>query len=162
MIFAAWVLLIGLLTLLFSRWLELQHNPNRNLMVTAGGTGDTQLILQRNRMGHYVAPGRINGVPITFLLDTGATYIAIPENVADKIGLQRGFPTTSMTASGVVRSWMTELQTVQLGPLAMSGVKATIIPKMPGSDVLLGMSFLRHLELIQKGDQMILKLPEGQ
>ncbi len=160
MVYLAWVLLILLLTLLFSRWLDHQHNPNQHLLVVSGVNGDGSLTLQRNSMGHYVAPGLINGVPVVFLLDTGATHVALPEFIAKKIGLERGILTTSMTANGLVKSWMTELDNVQLGPLSMSGVRAAIIPAMPGSEVLLGMSFLKHLELLQKGDQLILKAPE--
>jgi aspartyl protease family protein len=160
MVYAAWILLIGLLTFLFSRWLDLQNNPNRHLLVSSDSTGETQLTLNRNRMGHYVAPGRINGVPVVFLLDTGATNVAVPDDLANRIGLERGLPITSMTANGLVRSWLTELRSVELGPLEMSGVKASILPNMPGSEVLLGMSFLRHLELIQRDGQLILKLPQ--
>ncbi|MEN8178473.1 MAG: retropepsin-like aspartic protease [Pseudomonadota bacterium] len=160
MVYAAWALLMLLLTFLFSHWLDHQHNPNRNLLVTSGVNESAALTLQRNKMGHYVAPGLINGVPVVFLLDTGATHVALPEDLATKIGLKRGVSASSMTANGLVRSWMTELDTVQLGPLLMSGVKAAIMPSMPGSDVLLGMSFLKHLELIQKGDQLILKAPD--
>lgn len=159
MAYAAWLLLVLLLTFLFSRWLDQQRNPNRHLMVTSGVNGGAEITLQRNRMGHYVAPGLINGIPVVFLLDTGATHVALPEMVADKIGLEHGVVTTSMTANGLVRGWMTELDSVQLGPLMMSGVRAAIMPSMPGSEVLLGMNFLKHLELIQKDDQLILKAP---
>jgi len=162
MVYAAWVLLVGLLTLLFSRWLDFQHNPNRHLSITANAVGETQLTLRRNRMGHYVAPGRIDGVPVVFLLDTGATHVAIPQDIAQKIGLERGLPMTSMTANGMTTSWMTELRSIELGPFEMSGVKAAIMPNMPGKEVLLGMSFLRHLELNQKGGQLILRPPDGQ
>lgn len=159
MVYATWLLLVLLLTFLFSRWLEHQRNPNRHLMVAASANGSAAITLQRNRMGHYVAPGLVNGIPVVFLLDTGATHVALPEVLADKMGLERGVVTTSVTANGLVRGWMTELDSVQLGPLLMSEVRAAILPSMPGSEVLLGMSFLKHVELIQKGDQLTLKTP---
>ncbi len=148
-----------LLTFLFSRWLDFQRNPNRHLIVASSVNGEVAISLQRNRMGQYVAPGLINGMPVVFLLDTGATHVALPEIVAGKIGLEPGVATTSMTANGVVRGWMTELDSVQLGPFLMPSVRATILPSMSGSEVLLGMNFLKHLELTQKGDQLVLKAP---
>ena len=160
MVFTTWVMVLMLLTILFTRWLDHQHNPNRNLLIRSTDDGDAALSLRRNRMGHYVAPGRINGIPVVFLLDTGATHVAVPDQLAKKIGLKRGMASSSITANGLVRSWMTELDSVQLGPLSMSRVKATIMPSMPGSEVLLGMSFLQHLEMMQTGDQLILKAPE--
>ena len=159
MVYVTWVSLLLLLTFLFSQWLDQQHNPNSHLMVLSNADGEESLTLQRNRMGHYVAPGYINRVPVVFLLDTGATHVAIPEKIAKKIGLNGGISTTSMTANGLVKSWLTELESVQLGPLSMSGVRAVIMPTMPGSEVLLGMSFLKHLVLIQEGNQLILKAP---
>jgi aspartyl protease family protein len=161
MIFLAWVAFLLLLTLLFSGLLERQNNPNQRLMVAESDDGHAALVLKRNRRGHYVAPGVIDGVPVVFLLDTGATYVAIPEVIADEVGAKRGVMATSLTANGVVKSWMTELENVRLGPFSMSGVKAAIMPTMPGSEVLLGMSFLQHLEIIQKGNELILQLPGG-
>lgn len=160
MIFFTWVLLLILLTFLFSRWLDHQNNPNRQLLVASSNDGNAELRLKRNRMGHYVAPGLIDDVPVVFLLDTGATNVAIPKDIADKAGLTPGPMASSMTANGVVRSWLTVVGRVQLGPFSMLDVRATILPTMPGSEVLLGMSFLKHLEIMQKGDELILRLPD--
>lgn len=159
MVMAAWILLLLLLTYLFSQWLDHQRNPNRHLMEYVYDDGDAELTLFRNRMGHYVAPGEINGTAVVFLLDTGATHVALPEKLAIEIGLKRGLSVASMTANGLVKSWMTELDSVRLGPFSMVGVKATIMPSMNGPEVLLGMNFLKHLELLQKGDQLVLRMP---
>ena len=159
MIYATWVLLIIMLTFLFSRWLEQQQNPNRHLLESASSEDDAELTLLRNRMGHYVAPGYINGAPVVFLLDTGATHVALSEELANELGLIRGHVATSMTANGLVQGWMTELDRVQLGPFSMSGIRATIMPSMQGSEVLLGMNFLKHLEMMQKGGKLILRMP---
>lgn len=156
MILGAWMLLILLLTLLFSQWLEKQNNPNRALKVTTHEGGGVAVVLKRNRAGHYVAPGRINGVEVTFLLDTGATYVAVSSTLADKAGLRRGMPVQSRTANGVVRSWLTQIEQLQLGPIEMQDVKATILPSMPDDEVLLGMSFLKHLSLRQQGGELVI------
>jgi aspartyl protease family protein len=156
MILGAWLLLILLLTLLFSQWLEKQKNPNRALNVTASENGKVAVVLKRNRAGHYVAPGFINGIAVIFLVDTGATYVAVSSSLADKAGLQRGMPAQSRTASGVVRSWLTEIDQLQLGPIEMRDVRATILPSMPDDEVLLGMSFLKHLTLKQQDGELVI------
>lgn len=156
MILGAWSLLLLLLTLLFSQWLDKQSNPNRVLNVSKDEGGEVALVLKRNRAGHYVAPGRINGVAATFLLDTGATYVAVSSGLAERAGLRRGMPAQSRTANGVVRSWLTSIDQLQLGPFEMRDVKATILPSMPDDEVLLGMSFLKHLTLKQQGGELVI------
>jgi aspartyl protease family protein len=160
MIIAAWLLLLALLTLLFSQWIEHQNNPNRQLMVTSGPQGVSTVVLKRNRAGHYIAPGKINGIAVTYLLDTGATLVAVSSELAEQAGLRPGMPSQSRTANGVVRSWLTEIEELQLGPITMRNVKASILPGMPEHEVLLGMSFLKHLKLQQQGDELQISIPE--
>lgn len=159
MVFAAWLLLLGLLTLLFSRWLTHQENPNSRLMTVVNPAGERELVLKRNRAGHYMSPGELNGVAVTFLLDTGATYVAVPLGVAKEAGLPHGVEAESVTASGITRSRVTEIDEVKLGPIVMHDVRASIIPSMPGDEVLLGMSFLKHLRLEQQGDVLRVRVP---
>jgi aspartyl protease family protein len=161
MVLLTWLGLLVLLTLLFSRWLDEQRNPNRDLSVDRQNGGSGEVVLKRNRLGHYVAPGLINDVPVVFLIDTGATHVAVSEALANRIGLKKEARTTSMTANGVVESWLTRLSEVRLGVLSLRNVRATIIPTMSEKEVLLGMSFLKHLELVQRGEQMILRAPGG-
>jgi len=160
MIVIAWLVFLALLTMLFSTWLERQSNPNRELRVTADSSREPSLMLQRNRAGHYLAPGEIDGVQVTFLIDTGATRVAMPEALAQRIGLSGQLLAQSQTASGVVDSWLTTIDTLRLGPLEMHDVPAVIIPDMPGNEVLLGMSFLKHLKLEQQGDRLKIGLPD--
>lgn len=154
MITVAWLLLLGLLTVLFSGYLEHQQDPNAGIN---NGTGN-QVVLQMNRAGHYVAPGWINGRPVKFLLDTGATDVAVPESLARQLQLPRGAPTLSQTANGVVRSYRTSLDSVRLGGIELSNIRATVFPGMPSGEVLLGMSFLKHLELTQREKTLVLSL----
>jgi aspartyl protease family protein len=160
MIVGAWILFLVLLTLLFSKWLQTQSSPNRSLNVVTDVAGNASVILKPNRRGHYLAPGKINGIEVTFLLDTGATRVAVPAKVAEKAGLGRGIRSQSMTASGVVESWLTRIDRLRLGPFEMDGVQAVIIPDMPGDEVLLGMSFLKHLKLEQSAERLRITLPD--
>ena len=63
-------------------------HPNVNIMNTSPDNGP--VTLKRNRAGHFEAPGQINGEPVTFLLDTGATYVAVPSELAKRLSLAPG------------------------------------------------------------------------
>ena len=109
-----------------------------------------------NRSGHYLANGKINGHPVVFLLDTGATDVALPEKLANRIGLEKGYESRAQTANGITKSYLTLLRDVSLGDIRLHGIRASILPGMKGNQVLLGMSFLKQLEMRQKGDTLTL------
>ena len=159
MVIAAWILLLVLLTLFFNDRLERQKNPNRQL-ATATTDGIPEVRLQRNRFGHYVATGSINGEPVEFMLDTGASDVSIPEELADRLGLQRGRAMKYHTANGTITAWQTMADEIQLGPLRLGPVRASINPHDRSSAVLLGMSFLKQLDFSQQGNTLTLKYPD--
>ena len=115
------------------------------------------MVLQRNRAGHYIADGTINGHSVMFLLDTGATQVALPLPLARRLGLPLRPGGIGRTANGDVETWSTRLDNVSLGGLTAQGVAATVLPGMEGEEVLLGMSYLKRFELIQKGDTLTLR-----
>ena len=156
MIIAAWVLLLLLLTWFFNDRLDAQRNPNRQLASATTGTVP-EVRLERNRFGHYVASGTINGQPVEFMLDTGATDVSIPAAVADSIGLERGRRAYYQTANGMIAAWQTTLDEIQLGPLRLGPVTASINPNNADTAVLLGMSFLRQLDFSQQGNTLTLQ-----
>ena len=160
MIYLAWLLFLALLTFGFNNYLEQQNNPNQ---VVATNFDETiaEVRLKQNRQGHYLANGQINHSPVTFMLDTGATLISIPETIADKLKLDKGFPIQSRTANGNITVYSTRLDTVSIGTIELKNIRATINPYMHGNEILLGMSFMKHLEMIQKGKQLILKYYQG-
>ncbi len=156
MLVGMWVMLLILLTLFFQGWLQSGDNPNRGLAsYDADGLGE--VVLERNRSGHYIAPGFINGEPVQFLLDTGATDVNIPAAIASRIGLSRGQAQRAMTANGMITVYRTQLDEVRLGNIALPDVRASINPHMPGDTVLLGMSFMRDLEMIQRDNTLTLR-----
>jgi len=157
MIFTAWLLLLGMLAFGFESILDWQMNPNTHPEGSVDAQGMREVTLRRNRAGHYVANGRINGQSVTFLLDTGATDVAVPRQLAARLGLKKGYASRSRTANGVVTTWRTMLDEVGIGPIRLEGIRASILPSMPGNEVLLGMSFLKRLELAQKGDSLTLR-----
>jgi len=157
MIIAAWILLLVLLTWFFNDRLEQQHNPNRQLSRTTATDEVPEVRLQRNRYGHYVASGEINGQPVEFMLDTGATDVSIPVNIADRLGLKRGRQVSYQTANGRVNAWQTVADEIRLGPLRLGPVRASINPHVKNDSVLLGMSFLKQLDFNQQGNTLTLK-----
>ncbi len=154
MMVAAWLVALGLGVLFFSDVLEKQFNPNQNLH-TAGG--EREVILKRNKFGHYVATGAINGQPVVFMLDTGATGVAIPEDIARQLGLRRGRAVQTLTANGTAVSYAVTLDSVSLGGIERRDVRAAIAPGLQTGQVLLGMSFLKHVEFSQQGDTLVLR-----
>ncbi|MEA3303232.1 MAG: TIGR02281 family clan AA aspartic protease [Pseudomonadota bacterium] len=152
----AWGSLLLLLSWFAADYLQLQRNPNSQVAVTHTDQGIPQVTLLRNRSGHYVATGFINGSAITFLIDTGATDVAIDERQAAQIGLKKGAPVMIMTANGRVKGWRTLLRKVELGSIELHTVAATIVPDLNG-EALLGMSFLKRLTMIQRGRELTLR-----
>jgi len=118
--------------------------------------GRALVVLERDRSGHFFARGEINGHPVLFLVDTGATDVAISEKAAREMGLEFGPPTTVMTAAGPARAWRTRLDRVSLGNIALDNVRATITPGL-GNEVLLGMSFLKYFQMRQEGNRLELE-----
>lgn len=157
MIIAAWLLLLALATVFFGDWLDDQRNPNRQVQGHVLEDGVREVVLKRNRGGHYVATGRINGHPVEFLLDTGATTVSIPASVARRLDLSPGRPIRAATANGMITTYATRLDTVQIGEIRVGKVSANINPHMPDDGILLGMSFLKQLEFTQRGATLTLR-----
>ena len=157
MFVAAWVLLLGILTVHFSGWLDRKDDPNRSIAGTISEFGVREVRLFQNRVGHYVAKGKINGSPVRFVLDTGATTVSVPGLVAERLGLRTGRPQLARTANGTITTYRTRLDEVSLGTIRLRNVRADINPHMEGEEVLLGMSFLRSLELVQRDGSLTLR-----
>lgn len=153
----AWLVALVLGYFFFQELLEKQQNPNQSLDTHYSETGSPEVHLKRNKYGHYVASGAINGQPVTFLLDTGATGIAIPGRVADRLGLARGQAFPVRTANGNSVSYAVQLDAVNVGEIVVRDVPAGITPAYKAEEVLLGMSFLKHVDFAQRGDTLILK-----
>lgn len=157
MVIAMWLIILGLLTLFFNNQLENQYNPNQQVMKRELSGGNREVVLERNRYGHYVANGLINGRPVVFLLDTGATDISIPAHIARRFGLHEGRRMSFETANGTAFGYATRLDSVSLGNITLTDLPASINPNVEHDEILLGMSFLKHLEFSQKGNTLTLR-----
>ena len=152
----AWVCVLILFIMFFDDKLEQQYNPNQTVEHRNDG-GVSTVVLKRNRAGHYVTNGFINGHEVTFLLATGATNVAIPQQVADKIRLERGMRHDIHTANGVSYGFRTQIDQLSIGAINLNQVSASIVPNFPGDEILLGMSALKRVEFTQRGDTLTLK-----
>lgn len=157
MLIASFVLGLGLLTMLFDSMLGRRENPNQNPVSQTGTDGSIVVELQRNRQGHYVVNGEVEGEPAIFLLDTGATDVVLPEELAQSAGLERGSPTRASTANGELVVYAATINELRIGDIELTDVRASINPAMYGNTVLLGMSALRHIEFTQRGDMLTLR-----
>ena len=155
MIIIGWGLVIALLTFMFGGILDSRTNPNR---LAALQKQEGKLALSANHLGHYLAEGRINGAVVTFLLDTGATVVAVPESVIDHAGLSKGAPITIETAAGKQVAYQTHIRRLELGDFVFSDLDAVIIPSQEDI-VLLGMNALGELQLTQKDGELTLRHP---
>ncbi|MCL2645237.1 MAG: TIGR02281 family clan AA aspartic protease [Betaproteobacteria bacterium] len=152
--------LIGGLWLFFESVQDKRTNPNRHITVAPGAA--SELVLKRNLAGHYFMPGTINGQPVNFMLDTGATQVALPARLGAQIGLRPVGPAVTITtANGTVEARRTLIDELAFGPFVLRQVHATLNPGMDGDDtILLGMNVLKRLEFTQRGDTLILRALE--
>jgi aspartyl protease family protein len=144
-----WMVVMGALYLAMAHYLK----PKA---VTVSASGD--LIIPRDRDGHFYALGAIDGQPVTFLVDTGASLVTVSEALAQSAGLGRGVPTVFQTANGPLNGRIVTDVPVTVGPLTVSGVRVGVglVGDAQGK-ALLGQSFLARFDINLSKDQMILR-----
>ncbi|KKO45023.1 aspartic protease [Arsukibacterium ikkense] len=152
----AWLLLLVMLFLFFQDYLAGKRNPNQQLQSIQGSGGEISTVLIRNRAGHYIGTALVNGQPVDFMLDTGATTVAVAASTADKLGLPRGRAIQVATANGITTAYLSQINSLQLGDIVLQQVSASIVPNLGGTEILLGMSALKQLEFRQQGNQLTL------
>jgi aspartyl protease family protein len=116
-----------------------------------------QLLLEADAQGHFFVEGAVNGAPMRFLIDTGATLLSMSraDAIRARLDLDNAQPITTMTADGPVRSWKVRADEVRVGGVIVQKVDVSVLEaSLPM--VLLGMSFLTRVELRQDGRQMTL------
>ncbi|MBD9602004.1 MULTISPECIES: TIGR02281 family clan AA aspartic protease [unclassified Pseudomonas] len=152
----AWCAALFLATRFFGQWEARQQNPN-TVISSEQGEGFIEVKLASNTQGHFVASGQINGQPVDFMLDTGATDVSIPAELAERLKLEKGFGVTLSTANGRTQGYRTRIDRLQLGDIVLRDVRALVVPGLDGKQVLLGMSALNKLEFTQRGGTMLLR-----
>ena len=117
--------------------------------------GSGIVTIARSYDQHFYVEGSINGHPVTFLVDTGATYVTVSEDIARKIGLPHGAAADFNTAGGRVAGRIVSGADVQVGGIRVSGIRIAVNPTL--RHALLGQNFLNKLDLTQDAERMMLR-----
>jgi len=110
--------------------------------------------------GHYWVAGSVNGQTVQFLVDTGATSVALNDAHARRLGIDyrvSGRPLQVNTASGVTRGWRVMLDRVKVGDLEVLGVEAVVLEGGAPHEALLGMSFLSRVGWREEQGMLVLE-----
>ena len=122
-----------------------------------GGATGREILIAVGPGGHFVTSGQINGKAVQFMVDTGATVVAMGRGEAERLGIdwKKGQPSMSHTAAGTVMSYGVSLTSVRIGDVEVFGVNAMVLPaEMPF--ILLGNSFLGRFSM--RRDSNVMKL----
>jgi len=158
MIIGLWVLLLGFGTFFAQKWMDKRDRGQIPVNISSPN-GKISVQLEADRRGHYTVAGEVNGQHVTFLVDTGASGVSIPGKVAKKLGLGPGLQFPVSTANGSIMVSGTEISALAIGDLVLENVQASINSSMDGEVGLLGMSFLRHFELVQRDGLLTIREP---
>jgi aspartyl protease family protein len=125
---------------------------------TGSNARGTRIVLTAGSGGHFMAQGSINGQAVQFMVDTGATSVAMGVPDAQRIGLnyRAGQPGWGGTANGMVTMWRVKLNSVRIGDVEIHDVDAAVLASGM-SHVLLGNSFLNRFQMKRDNDQMVLE-----
>ena len=136
------------------RLLRLGESP-----VALGSSGSgKRIVLMADNQGHFINTGTINGKQMKYMVDTGASVVAIGRPDAERMGIKvdDSQKVIMSTANGSATGWRVRLNSVRLGDVEVLGVMAVIMPEgMPF--VLLGNSFLTQFQMTRTNDQMVLE-----
>ncbi len=124
----------------------------------AAASSSQSATLTADSRGHFVVDGQINGGPVRFLVDTGATTIALSSGDATRLGIdyRKGLPGMMGTANGMATAYALKLDTVRVGDIVLNNVDAAVMEGNPMPFALLGMSFLNRMEMKREGQTMVL------
>jgi len=126
---------------------------------SGGDGGGPQVIsLTADARGHFITTGTVNGATIRFMVDTGATSVALGASDARRanISLSNARPILVQTANGIVQAWVVTLSSVRVGDVTLNEVEGTVHQHdMPMA--LLGMSFLNRMEMKRDGQSLTLR-----
>jgi len=131
----------------------------QNAVGDPNGNPDANVTLAADAQGHFKTDGAINGIPIQFLVDTGATAVSVGASDARRLrlNLENAQRTLASTANGETLMYYLKLETVKVGSIVLRDVDCTVNPNQDMPFALLGMSFLNRVSMQREGDTMVLK-----
>lgn len=126
-------------------------------VVRSAGGDQIEIIVPVDRDGHYYVVGEINGQPVKFLVDTGASYISVGSDFARRADLPRGVSGFFNTANGNVEGRIVRNQQVRADIFEVSGVTIAVLPGK-SEHGLLGQNFLQYFEVSQSAGKLKLRM----
>lgn len=143
-----WLLVMGIVYALMQYALA-PKRPKAN--------GKGEVVIARSTDGHFRTVGTVHGRETVFLIDTGASTVAVSAQFAAQAALNGGVPTVFNTANGPRQGRMVEGITVSVGPLQVHNTRVGVgISASPDQEALLGQSFLTHFNVTMNSEQMVL------
>ncbi|WXL27928.1 TIGR02281 family clan AA aspartic protease [Ectopseudomonas mendocina] len=139
---------------------ERSYSLSREYSDGYAGAQKKSLTIAKGVGGHYWIPGSVNGHTIHFLVDTGATSVALNEEQARRLGIDfrvSGQQLQVNTASGVVRGWKVSLDRIKVGEIEVLGVEGVVLEGGSPGEALLGMSFLSRVSWKVEQDALLLE-----
>jgi aspartyl protease family protein len=124
----------------------------------AGPARGNKIVLTAGSGGHFITTGAINGRAVQFMVDTGATSVAMGVAEAERLGIdyRKGQLARGNTANGVVTTYLVKLNSVRVGDVEVYDVEAAVLPAN-GGPILLGNSFLSRFQMTRFNDQLVLE-----
>lgn len=137
------------------------YGLTRDYSATTGAASQpAQISIAKGIGGHFWVAGSIGGRTVQFLVDTGATAVAMNENAAKRLGIDyrvEGQPMVVNTASGTAQAWSIKLDSVKIGGIEVLGVEAAVVAGEAPTEVLLGMSFLNRVRWREEQGMLLLE-----
>ena len=150
---AVWLAVAGVLYLVFER---IEQNRQASLKPYALSSGD--LVIPRQRDGHFHVEGEVNRQPVTFLVDTGASHVSVSEALATQAGLPPGQSITLHTANGQRPGQLVRGVPVRAGDLVLNDASVSVgLSGMAPDQALLGQSFLKQFDVEISREAMVLR-----
>jgi aspartyl protease family protein len=124
----------------------------------AGAAANKRIVLQADGRGHFMGQGRINGQLVQFMVDTGASTVALDVAEAERLKLdfRKGRQVRMGTANGAIEVWLVRLASLRIGDSELSDVEAAVVPQ-PMPYVLLGNNVLARFQMSRGPQQMVLE-----
>ena len=136
-----------------------RRNLHMGAPVSVGERGASRrVVIAPDRQGHFMQQGQINGNAARFMVDTGASTVAMGQQDAERMGIdfRKGQPVRMRTANGEAQGWQVKLNSVRVGGIELFGIQAVVTPQ-PMPYVLLGNSFLAEVQMTRNAQQMVLE-----
>jgi aspartyl protease family protein len=121
-----------------------------------GSASGSPLVMSQGDNGHYYVDGSVNEHKLNFVIDTGASLVSLPQEVATSAGLLCQRQSMAQTANGLTRTCTTTIQTLKFGTFTLKNVEAMISPNL--NQPLLGMNVLKQFRVEQDSGEMRLSI----